>query len=174
MRPRTSSTSASARVHVRSALVGRGGDLRVNGRVGVHGAHFRQSLGRHPSLPGAGQRDPRRAPKLRQPLEQIGGRIDIRFDQHAGGQQRVVQFVSVARIGTRFVDDTRDRVAVECAQLTRDRIAGAPRIHRMRAPLFEWRVIEKRVRPRVEELVRERRRFGRVPGDKLQLAAMDA
>ena len=43
---------------------------------------------------------------------------------------------------------------VERAELARRRLAGAPRVDRLRAPLLERRVVEERVRPRVEDLVR--------------------
>ena len=53
-------------------------------------------------------------------------------------------------------------------------IEPAARQHRLRAPLLERRVVEERVRPGVERLLRERRRFGDVASEQCQLSGAHA
>ena len=77
--------------------------------------------------------------------------------QEPGGEQRVVQLVGVARIGARFVAHALDRRLRRAHPDRRRRTAraGAPRVDRLRPPLLERRVVQERVGPRVQNLVRE-------------------
>ena len=61
-----------------------------------------------------------------------------------------------------------------CRRRSRRRCGRAPQRDRARAALFERRVVEVRVRVRVEDLVAERRWFGRVDRDRRDRAALDA
>jgi hypothetical protein len=58
----------------------------------------------------------------------------------------VVQFVGIGRIGPRFLAHPRDRLGVEAASSGRVlRCEPATAHHRLRAPLFQWRIVEIRV-----------------------------
>ena len=92
--------------------------------------------------------------------------------QESRGQQRVVQLVGVARFRTLLVAHARDRGGVERAEIAGGRgIGRAPRLHRVAPPLLERRIVQERVRLRVEDLVGEHRRLRRVARDEPQLAA---
>src|SRR5438132_9136068 len=86
--------------------------------------------------------------------------------QIAGGQQRIVQLVGVARVGSLFVAHALDGSLVE-----HSRTSG--RYH-VRAALLEWCIIEKRERRGVEDVVRQRRWLDSVAGDAFDLSAVDA
>ena len=150
----------------RRATGGRGDRRRQRRRRDGRPA-FGQPLGGDPD-----RRDPRssrcapRAP--RQLVEAARGGIAAHSSrgQEAGGQQRVVQLVGVARIGTRLVAHARDRVGVERAEVvapTTARSRGARRPPASAAPRAAHRRGTRRAR--VEDLVRERRRLGRVARD---------
>ncbi len=85
-----------------------------------------------------------------------------------------MQLVGVARLGPGLGHDARDGVRVEGAEVALVLGERAPQRHRARAALLERRVVEERVRLRVEDLVRERRRLGRVARVQADLAALDA
>ena len=94
--------------------------------------------------------------------------------EEPGRQQRVVQLVGVARVRPLLVH-ARARWRPRRARRRSPSCATGPaRLHRMRPPLLERRIVQERVRPRVDDLVREHRRLGRVARDEPQLAAMDA
>ena len=95
--------------------------------------------------------------------------------QEAGADQGVVELVTVARIGPRVRARRRDCGRIEHAE--RDRVlvvTGPPRLHRVRAPLFERGVIQERVRPRVDNLVRQQRRLGRIARHAADAALVNA
>ena len=70
--------------------------------------------------------------------------IHLVVEKEPRRQQRVVQLVRVAGVGTLLVAHARDRGGVERAEL-RD-LAAAAREHGLRAALFERCVVEERVR----------------------------
>jgi hypothetical protein len=87
-------------------------------------------------------------------------RVDVsRFGggEKARGQQDVVQFVGVAGVRARFLDNACDGCRVERCEVGVARLPGAPRIHRVRPPFLERRIVQKRIRPRVEQFVAQRR-----------------
>src|SRR5690606_24004597 len=74
-----------------------------------------------------------------------------------------------------LVADPLDRVRIEPAELRgllRAHVAAG--LHRERAPLLGRRVVEEGIRPRAQDLLRERRRRGQVAADALDLAGLDA
>jgi hypothetical protein len=82
---------------------------------------------------------------------------EIVLRQKAGGQQRVVQLVGIARIGAGFFADAVDRRRVQPSEFVSSRRLARPaRLHRLCPSLFERRIVQKRIRPRVDDLVRER------------------
>ena len=94
--------------------------------------------------------------------------------EESRGEQRVVQLVGVARVGPGLVAHLRDRRRVERAEIVGGWWARRPaRVDRLRAPLLERRVVEERVRLRVQDLVRERRRLGQVARHAADVAALD-
>ena len=153
-RPRSSSTIASARVHVRAA---REGGATIGGsRVasGMDGEEFRQSLGgdqeggsggsasdgsrlrRNPPYnffrrrPGSAREVPRRGPgetralaRARQSQKRLAADRRLVCLEKPGRQQRVVQFVGVTPLGSRFVHHALDRVRIERAE---GRVVAAP------------------------------------------------
>ena len=50
---------------------------------------------------------------------------------------------------------------------------STPRVNRLSAALLERRIIQKRIRPRVQNLSSERRRFWQITGDAADLVAFD-
>ncbi len=84
-----------------------------------------------------------------------------------------MKLVRVARSRLRFGDDARDRLRVERAQIALVRGEGPPERDGARPALLERGVVEERVRLRVQNLVRERRRLGRVAGVEADLAPLD-
>ena len=77
-------------------------------------------------------------------------------------EERVVQLLGVARLRARLLAHARDRLGVEPPELARVLGQPAAERHRARAALLERRVVEERVRPPVQDLVRERGRLARV------------
>jgi hypothetical protein len=68
-----------------------------------------------------------------------------------------VQLVRVPRVEAHLVSHPGDRGGVERAERAGGRrLGGATCVDRLRPPLLERRVVEKRVRPRVEDFVRQR------------------
>jgi hypothetical protein len=81
-----------------------------------------------------------------------------------------VQLVGVARVGALLVPHALDGVRVERAHLAARPVARHPRLHRLRPPLFQRRIVQERVRLGVEDLVRESRRLRGVARHASQLA----
>ena len=136
------------------------------GEVGddlVHRHDFGETLGRH-----AETTNPSCAPSRDQHIEQSGN--DLLFEQETGREQRVVQLVGIARIGTLFVSHPLDGRLVQHGVS----VAGAAGLHRVRSPLFQRRVIEECVRPSVQDFVRERRGLRCIACHALDLAVVNA
>ena len=137
----------------------------------MDGEELGQPLGRNPDRPIDGRcRRAGATPASASERERLASSLVLA--QEAGRHQRVVQLVGVARIG-RASSRTRAIAAASSAPSSSRRLAAAPRLHRVAPPLLERRIVQEGVRPRVEDLVSEDRRLGRVAGDQLQLAAMD-
>ena len=92
-----------------------GAAMTVERGFGMHREHLGQSLGGDPH-----RQYPRGPARARERLE-TGGRHRASFvnSQEAGGHQRVVQFVGVARVGTRLVTHAFDSLRVERADVLR-------------------------------------------------------
>ena len=100
---------------------------------------------------------------LEENVESLGIAGQIAGPEKAGAEQRVVQFVGVARIRPGLVAHALDRSSVEAAEVVRRRrLARAARLHGLRPPLLERGVVEKCIGPRIDDLVRERGRLGGV------------
>ena len=84
-----------------------------------------------------------------------------------------MQLVGIARIRTRLVADPIDCRLVEHAEFAAAGVRPASRLNRMTPPLFERRIVEKRVRSCAEDLVGEDRGLRRVARHELHFAAMD-
>ena len=78
--------------------------------------------------------------------------------------QEVVEVVARLRLRRDLGVHRCDRVGIELADRGEVDREPAPDLHRVRAAVLELLVVEERVRPRGEDLVREHRRFGRVDG----------
>ena len=101
--------------------------------------------------------------------------FELLLRQKASRQEIVVQLVRVPWVWPFFLADTTDGRGIQRSEIARPtRFSSASRIHGIRPSFLERRVIQKCVRPRVEDLVREWRRFGRVARDTLDLAVMNA
>jgi hypothetical protein len=102
---------------------------------------------------GAARLDERLQPRAVEPRELVAR-------QQAAGHQRVVQFIGVPRVGKRLLPHLLDRRHVEHGRVVhRLRVPGPPRLHRVRAPFLERRVVEKRIRFGVEDGVGKDRRL---------------
>ena len=89
-------------------------------------------------------------------------------------QQGVVHLVCVTRFGPRFFANAFDRSDVEAAEVGRSfLIKPPPAHHRLRAAFFQRRVVEIRVRPRGQNLQRERRWLRQIARDDLHVAGLD-
>ena len=99
---------------------------------------------------------------------------DFGVREVASRQQRIVHLVGIARVGPFFRAHPGDSRFIQDAQVVVcQRLPGAPGLNGLRPPLFQRRVVQKRVRSGVQNLVGERRGFCRVAGDELQFTAMD-
>ncbi len=137
----------------------------------MHGPDFWQTLGSHPH--GTYACDPARQDEVVQErMLECKALVD---GEEPCREERVVQLVGVARIGLRFGTNARNRVWIERPHLVRRRGAGrsSPGIDRLRPPLLERRVVEKCVRPRIQDLVRDWRGLGRVAGEEAKPAGVD-
>ena len=149
-------------------------DRRLEHGVGMDRPEFRDPFSREPCRrAGAGRCD---SPRFDQRGEEcFGDRAYVIVGEKSRGDERVVQFVGVARIGPLLVAHAVDRTLIQRAQVAVGcRVRRAARHDRLRAAFFERRVIQEGVRPRVEDLVRERRRLGCVAGDEPQSAGVNA
>ena len=152
----------------------RGGTAAISGAIvaaGYASARQVEPFGAGPEARVA-ERERRRAALLRPARRTTRPLGDRR--QHDQRGERVVQFVGVAHDRPHRFGHLGDRRRIE------DPGAGfgiaanrAAQRHRARAALFERRVVEVGVRVRVEDLVTERRRLGRVDGDGRDRAALD-
>src|SRR6267378_4473785 len=88
--------------------------------------------------------------------------------------QRVVKLVGSINLRPNFFADSLDRGKVQRAEI-RSRLGIKPSTsgHRARPSLFKRRIVEKRIRSRVQNLLGERRSFDHVAGNQRLLAALD-
>src|SRR6185295_11027906 len=88
--------------------------------------------------------------------------------------QRVMKFVGIINIGPYFVANSLDCSQIERAKIrSRFRIEPSPLKHSASPPLFKRRVVEKSIRPRVQNFLRERRSLDYVACDQRFFAALD-
>src|SRR5437763_733282 len=88
--------------------------------------------------------------------------------------QCVVKLVCPIYLRPHFSADSLDRAKIQPAEITsRHRIEPSPSGHRARRSLFKRRVVEERIRSRVQNLLGERRSFDHVAGNQCLLAALD-
>ena len=86
--------------------------------------------------------------------------------QHAQGQERIVQFVSVADPGPGVFRFLPDRLRVQPGQIAGIFRQSPAQWHRPRPPLLQRRIVQKGVGHRVEYLMRKHRRLNRIaPAD---------
>ena len=173
-RPRTSSAIAASRSHARARDAGGSIAVRAWRRDGRRGspaaAPPRPRAGALASVDDAGAASRARARRGRPfPLDRARPRP---------GSPTVISAScssSASRGSGRASSRTRSMAADRARRVARVAgISAAARLHRVAPPLLERRIVEERVRPRVEDLVREHRRLGRVARDQPQLAAVDA
>ena len=177
-RPRSSSTIASSRVQVLARRVS-GAAIAGIIRSGGDDLQFRQALGRHPNrlwpcrVGGeCGTTALRRALRAT-PTRREGVRPLPAVRKPAVTSASCSSSASRGSGRTSSMT-TLDRARVEDAEsAVRRRIGGAPRHHGLRPPLLERRIVDELVRPRVEDLVRERRGLGRVAGDAPNRSVVD-
>jgi len=121
------------------------------------------------------QRGTARLCQFDEPVLPILTRISLRLGQEPEPDQRIVQLVSVARIGPCLLAHTRYRCLVETAHLVGGiRIKPAPAHHRLRAALFERGIVEIGVGPRRQHFEGQGRRLGQVARDDAHGACLDA
>ena len=182
-RPRSSSTIASSRVHARAARDGGRVDRRLERAAGMNRAQFGQPFGGDPD-----DRVDAACPSRQSHVRWLpAARAVSSSKQRARHRRRASSAVRKPAVRARRAARRRraDRAALRRARARSRRrrarrgrlprrLAGAARVHRLRPPLLERRIVEERVRPRVEDLVRERRRLGRVARDAADLAGVDA
>ena len=91
--------------------------------------------------------------------------------------QRVMQFIGVCRFGPCFPFHFVDRGGVENTQPVATpaaaRLGSATRVNSLGAAFFQWRIIQKRIRPRIQNLRRERRRLRQIARDAAYLTVFD-
>ena len=107
--------------------------------------------------------------QLLEQFRPLGGR----WERHQR-QQRVVQLIGIAHLRPRFRRHLRDGLGIERpgvrGKLGRERTA---QLHRAGTAFLKRRVIEKRVRVRVEDLVREGRWLGGIDGHRAERPGLD-
>src|SRR5262245_31137099 len=83
-----------------------------------------------------------------------------------------MQFVGVSPVRTRLVNDARNGSGVECPEAIVI-AAGPPRLHGVRPPLLQRRIVQECVRSRIDDFVAEGRRLWRVTRYEAQLTAVN-
>ena len=146
-------------------------------RQRINGFELRQPFGGGPDSDSFGDLEQRRASigcqgcQVRSPCIV---RACFLLGDEPEPEQRVVHFVGIAGLGPGFLADALDRGHVESSDLGGVfRIKPAPAHHRLRATLFERRVVEIRIRPRRQNLERKRRRLRQIARDDSDLAGFD-
>ncbi len=88
--------------------------------------------------------------------------------------QRVMKFVGIIDVRPYFAANSLDCPQIERAKIrSRFGIEPSPLKHSPSPSLFKRRVVEKRIRPRVQNFLRERGCFNNVTGDQSFFAALD-
>ncbi len=130
-----------------------------------------QALGRHPPRDAlAVQRGGAPLPsKVGKPL-----RPGRQGRQHEEGEQRVVQFLGIPHERPGLVAHLHDGTRVERAHLAGLVAERAPHLHGARPPFLERGIVEVREWVRVEDLVREGGRLGRLDGVRPDRPAQNA
>ena len=120
----------------------------------MDGHDFRKALGGNPAHPQR-QRDARRATRAFELGEEVAWqRAGFRREQISCGDESVVELVGVPGVRPLLVAHARDGCRVERPELLRRRrLARAARVDGLRPPLLERRIVEKRVRLGVQDLV---------------------
>ena len=99
--------------------------------------------------------------------------VGIGFREEPRRHEGVVQLVWIARVGPDLVAHALDGRGVEGSEIVGARLTAA-RLNGMTAPFLERRVVQERVRLRVQDLVRECGRLGRVAGDQPEIPTVNA
>ncbi len=101
--------------------------------------------------------------------ERPGRRLGLR--QEAVGHQGVVQLVRIPDRRPRLVPDPRDRGGVQRSVIGGRRgVQRPPGVDRVGPPLLQGHIVQERIGPRRQHLVRQRRRLCRVPAHALDRA----
>ena len=145
-------------------------DRGIEDRIAVGRSREFQPLGTRPEYAGACTQ--RRRATLRNQFAVPGGPFRNR-GQHHQRRQSIVQFVGVAHDRPRLGRHFGDRVGAQNSGAIDVAADGPAQLHRARAPFFERRVVEKRVRVRIQNLVTERRRLGRIDRDRTDFAGFE-
>ena len=126
------------------------------------------------SAVGPADRAPAGATGRRESVDKRPARgIELALAEEADRHQRIVQLVGAAGIGALLVAHPIDGGRIESTEIVARPVRPAPCLNGVAAPLFERRVVEKRVRLRAEDLVGEDRGFRRIPRDERHLTAMN-
>ncbi len=146
-------------------------DRRVGLGTRIQGRHQRQVLGGNPQRIPAGPPDPCGPPRccqLFQPVRPfghfgLGGRHEA--------QQRIVQLVCVTDQRPGFLANLCDGFFIQASQVVEffRREAAACR-HGSRPPFFQRRVVQKRIRICIQDLMAKRRRFAGIAGNQGDIA----
>ena len=133
-------------------------------------------LGRDPehALLRSDQGGAARLLQTNEPLLPVLARVGFGLSKEPEPYQRIVQFVRAGRIGPRLLTHARYRRLIETADLIGgSRIEPASAHYRLRAALFERRIVEIGIRPCGEHLAGEWRGLGQIAGDDPDLAGLD-
>ena len=127
-------------------------------------------LGRAPERPAVPSE--RAGPALRDQSCGERGPVGPRRHEHERAQE-VVEVVARLRLRRDLGVNRCDRVGIELPDRGDVDREPATDLHRVRAAVLKLLVVEERVRPRGEDLVREHRWFGRVDGVHAHRSALD-
>ncbi|EXF42603.1 hypothetical protein BAY1663_04989 [Pseudomonas sp. BAY1663] len=146
----------------RRRMAGRQLQTRLERRLGIDRAQQCQALQRQPQGAVVGDRHARRtaaAGQLGEPWQPLRLFHGLGFGDAAQGIQRLVHLVGIAHLRPGLLAHRVDRLGVQRAEVVaRFRVAPAPAEHRLGAPLFQRRVVEKGIGPCAEHFHRQRRR----------------